>query len=211
MKKGSIFKSILFNNNKKQKQNETAFIACLIFVVVGTFVGTFVIANCSESVLFMMQNQLDVMLEKGGEMLSIGNFFIWFFPDVLILFFCLVVSFSPFGTFVLAPLLMLKGFGIGLFCGNLVVIYGLKGLVFSSVVFMPAFIIKTLGIVELCQNGINFANNQFEILFFKAEILQKQQDNMKSLLLSFFVANLTTGFGVIVSCVSISLFGAIIV
>ncbi len=206
----SFFRNFKLNQKRKHTKTKAPYFACLLIVLTGVVVGSLVAGFGSYSVVTILEKQLTVMLETSLSV-SFLTFITWFFPELLLLFFCLTVSFSPFGTFILSPILMLKGFGIGLFCGNLCVLYGVKGLLYSSVMFMPAFILKAFALINLCKNGIYFSNKQFEKFFFGYEHSQDKQESPVNLVASFVCNGMLACVGVLLQTILISTFRTLIV
>ncbi len=206
----SFLRNFKLNQKRKLVRTKAPYYACLIIVLMGALLGSLVVGYGGNAIVTIIENQLTVILETGLNV-SFLTFITWFFPELILLFFCLAVSFSPFGTFILSPILMLKGFGIGLFCGNLCVIYGLRGLLYSSIIFMPAFILKAFALINLCKNGIYFSNKQFETIFFGCEHSQDKSEYSASLVASFVCNSVVACLGVLLQTFLVSIFRTFIV
>ena len=109
------------------------------------------IINLFDNYIFQKSGQ--GMLTDFCDSLSINALFF-----IMNLFF----AFSLIGIPFIIVLPMLKGFGLGCFCGYLYLTYRLTGLGYSILTVYPGAIVSSLAFILACNDSCNYSRNAFQ-------------------------------------------------
>lgn len=144
---------------KKILENTRVYLLILMFIF-GLTAGAGVIKSDTgiyDNIISLFENYLN---HKSGQGILL-NFCNSLSVNILFYLINIFFSFSVIGIPFIISLPMLKGFGLGCFCGFLYSTYRLTGLGYSLLTVYPGAIVSTLVFILACNDSSEYSKNLF--------------------------------------------------
>ncbi len=144
---------------KKALENSRIYLLIIMFIF-GLTAGAGALKSDSEitdKIILLFENYIYQKSGQGG----LENFFNSLSVNALFFLMNLLFAFSLIGIPFLISLSMLKGFGLGCFCGYLYSAFRLTGLGYSILMVYPGAIVSSFAFILACNDSCEYSKNAF--------------------------------------------------
>ncbi len=208
-----MFKKSVVIRAKRLKPLKLDYKTILFFtlMICGVIIGISLIKNSDNDFNRILKNLIDgINTTKNNNSFLSGTFYVfgWLFVFVLLAFFS---GLSGLGIPFISLVNVLFGVICGSFCGIYYVNYGMKGIGFFSLVYLPCYAITAATLIKCCCESLKISFNVFSFLSGNTVNQSKNKKLLKDYIFSYLILSIPLILASILNIAGFKLFSGLFV